>query len=130
MVRVKRPYIQVVFTGLPDLAPLANGLGEFLSPPVTVSGVVERVRRLLLDRNQHLAPSFDGGDDFIGLLGSFGRGAVRVGLGEDSFDGGLKFDEKLENTTLELLPVSLAKKPSTALSQGAEGAVKWNVQRF
>jgi hypothetical protein len=55
---------------------------------------------------------------------------VRVGLGEESFDGGLKFDERLEGTTLELLPVSLAKKPLTALSQEAEGAVKWNVQRF
>jgi hypothetical protein len=78
---------------------------------------------------QHLAPSFDGGDDLIGLLGPSEAAWVCVGLGEESFDGGLKFDDRLEDITLELSPCQLGWKPTTALSQEAEGKVKWNVQR-
>jgi hypothetical protein len=78
---------------------------------------------------RHLAPSFDGGDDLIGLLGPSEGAWVCVGLGEEPLDGGLKFDDRLEDTTLGLSPCQLGKKPTTALSQEAEGDVKWNVQR-
>jgi hypothetical protein len=41
----------------------------------------------------------------------------------------LQVDDGLEDAALETLAVSLAKKPSTALSHDAEVGVKWKVQR-
>ena len=48
---------------------------------------------------------------------------------DKAVDGGLKVDDGLEEPYLSLRRVSLAKKPSTALSHEHEVGVKWKVQR-
>lgn len=45
MAWVRRPEIRVLFADRPDLAPLAEGMGEFLPIPVTALEVVDAVRR-------------------------------------------------------------------------------------
>jgi DNA-binding NtrC family response regulator len=45
MAWVRRPDIRVLFADKPDLAPLAEGMGEFLPIPVTTLEVVDAVRR-------------------------------------------------------------------------------------
>jgi hypothetical protein len=47
MARLKRPGIRVLFVGPADLEPHADGLGTFLTSPVTVPQVVEGVLRTL-----------------------------------------------------------------------------------
>jgi hypothetical protein len=54
---------------------------------------------------------------------------VGVGIGDEAVDGELEVNDGLEDPALEPLTVSLAKNPSTALSQDAEVGVKWKVQR-
>jgi hypothetical protein len=87
-----------------------------------------RLTHVLVDRIQHLVPSFSGGDDLIGMLGPSERPRVGVGLGEEAGDGRLKFDGS-EDATLRRRLASLAKKPSTALGDDAAVGVKWMVQR-
>ena len=50
-------------------------------------------------------------------------------LGEVAVDGGLEVDDGAEDAALQRRLVSLAKKPSTALSQEQEVGVKWKVKR-
>ena len=77
-------------------------------------------------------PSSDGGDDFVWVFGPAEGPRVVVGLSEVSVDCGLERDERVEDAALEALfgefgedPLeSLAKTPSTALSQDAEVGVK------
>ena len=45
--RLKRPSIRVLFVGPADLEKHAEGLGTFLTSPVTVPEVVKRVLRML-----------------------------------------------------------------------------------
>jgi len=45
MAWVRRPDIRVLFADRPDLAPFAEGLGEFLPIPATTPDVVDAVRR-------------------------------------------------------------------------------------
>ena len=45
MAWVRRPEIRVLFADRPDLAPFAEGLGEFLPIPATTPDVVDAVRR-------------------------------------------------------------------------------------
>lgn len=47
MARLKRPSIRVLFVGPADLEKHAEGLGTFLTSPVTVPEVVEGVLRML-----------------------------------------------------------------------------------
>ena len=47
MARLKRPGIRVLFVGPADLEKHAEGLGTFLTSPVTVPQVVEGVLRML-----------------------------------------------------------------------------------
>jgi len=42
-----RPDLRVLFTDMPDLVPLAEGLGEFLAIPATELDVVSAVRRMM-----------------------------------------------------------------------------------
>jgi hypothetical protein len=46
--------------------------------------------------------------------------SIGVGFGSEAVDSGLKVFDGTEDTTLNRQRVSLAKKLSTALSQGAE----------
>ena len=55
----------------------------------------------LVDRIQHLVPSFDGGDDFIRVLGPSKGSRVGVGLGEEAIDGGLQLDDGSEHAAFE-----------------------------
>jgi len=50
-----------------------------------------------------------------------------LGLSLVAIDGGLGIDDTLEDAELSRCRDSLAKKPSTALSQEAEVGVKWNL---
>ena|SRR5690242_5802590 len=47
MARLKRPGICILFVGPADLEPLADGLGTFMTSPLTVPQVVEGVLRML-----------------------------------------------------------------------------------
>ena len=54
---------------------------------------------------------------------------IEVCLGDEAVDGDLQINDDWNTPRLRRWRVSLAKKPSTALSQDAEVGVKWNVQR-
>ena len=54
---------------------------------------------------------------------------IGVCLGDEAIDGGLSSRTDRNTPRLRRRRVSLAKKPSTALSQDAEVGVKWNVHR-
>ena len=44
-------------------------------------------------------PSFDGGDDFVRILGPAEGMRVCIGLGEEALDGGLEFRDGAEDAT-------------------------------
>ena len=46
-------------------------------------------------------PSFDGGDDFVWVLGPAEGSWICVGFGEEALDGGLEFDDGSEDATFE-----------------------------
>jgi hypothetical protein len=48
-----------------------------------------------------LVPSFDGGDDLVGIGGPCEGLGVFVGLGDEAIDGGLQVDEGVKDTALE-----------------------------
>ena len=52
-----------------------------------------------------------------------------VGLGEEAVDGGLEVDDEGKTPRFKRRLDSLAKKPSTALSQQHEVGVKWTTTR-
>ena len=77
-----------------------------------------------------MVPSSDGGDDFVGVCGPCEGLRFGVGLGEESVDGGLERSTTERKTPrFKRHPDSLAKKPSTALSQEHEVGVKWKTKR-
>jgi DNA-binding NtrC family response regulator len=47
MTRSKRPNVKIVFVGTPEQAQHTEGLGTFLTSPITVEEVVEAAARLL-----------------------------------------------------------------------------------
>ena len=71
-----------------------------------------------------MVPASDGGDDFVEIGGPRKGSGVLVGLPQEAVDGGLEFDDRAKTPRLRRRRVSLAKKPSTALSQEAEVGVK------
>jgi hypothetical protein len=73
-----------------------------------------------VEQIQHLVPAFDGGDDFVGVGGPDEGLGHLVGLLDEAVDGGLKVDDGAEDAALSRRLESLAKKPSTALSQEQE----------
>jgi hypothetical protein len=84
---------------------------------------------LTLGTREHLVPASDGGDDFMWIGGSDERLGSVVGFLEEAIDGGLEIDDRMEDPALRRRCASLAKKPSTALSQEAEVGVKWKTKR-
>jgi hypothetical protein len=74
-------------------------------------------------------PSSEGGDDFVRVCGPCEGLRVGVGLGEEAVDGGLEVDDEAEDAAFQARLDSLAKKPSTALSQEHEVGVKWKTKR-
>src|ERR1700727_2247412 len=51
-------------------------------------------------RNQRLVPSFDGCDDFFGVLGPGERLWAEIVLGDVAVDGALEIDDRAEDTAL------------------------------
>jgi hypothetical protein len=64
-------------------------------------------------------------NDGIGAGGPDEGFGMIVGLAQEAVDGGLEIDDARKMPHLSRRPVSLVKKPSTALSQEAEVGVKW-----
>jgi len=55
---MRRPGLKVLFLGLPEMEHYTAGVGELMSPSVTVSEVVERAKAILgangeIDRQLH-----------------------------------------------------------------------------
>ncbi len=69
-------------------------------------------------------PTVDLSDDLIRVCGPDERFWVLIVLDEEPVDGGLEIDDRMETPRFRRCFVSLAKKPSTALSQEAEVGVK------
>ena len=64
-------------------------------------------------------------DDGIGVGGPHEGFGIVIGLAQEAVDGGLQIGDALKTPRCSRRRVSLAKKPSTALSQEAEVGVKW-----
>jgi hypothetical protein len=56
MARSRRRDVKVIFVGTPDQAPHAEGLGTFLTSPITVEEVVKTAERLLATGNPPSRP--------------------------------------------------------------------------
>jgi hypothetical protein len=70
-----------------------------------------------------LAPSSDGGDDFVGLGKSLEVYGVGIAIVEEAVDGRLEVDDGSKGAASERRLVRIAKKPRTALGrQAAVGA--------
>ena len=82
-----------------------------------------------MDRIQHLVPSFDGGDDFVGFLGPLEGARVSVGVDEEAFDGDLEFDDGAEHAAFEPSTGQLGKEALDGIEPRGGGGVKWKVQR-
>jgi hypothetical protein len=83
----------------------------------------DRKTRRLVDRIQHLMPSFDCGDDFIGISVPDEWLGVFVCVGEEAFDGGLEIDERAEDAAFEASFGQLGEVAPMALSHDAEVGV-------
>ena len=66
-------------------------------------------------------PAADFFDDGIGVGGPEEGFGIGIGFLQEAVDGGLEIGDALETARLSRRRVSLAKKPSTALSQGGGG---------
>jgi hypothetical protein len=74
-----------------------------------------------------LVPSFDSGDDFVGVFGPDEGLGIGVGIGDEVVDCILEVLEGTEDATLE---AALGQeREQTALSQEAEVGVKWKTKR-
>jgi DNA-binding NtrC family response regulator len=56
MARFQRPGLNVLFVGVPERREYTDGLGEFLSAPVTAHGVVAMVGRMLAEPSMQWDP--------------------------------------------------------------------------
>ena len=83
--------------------------------------VLRQVGRVRIESNLGATP--DGGDDLIGIGGPDERLGAVVGFGEEVLNGGLEIDERRSTPRLSRRLLSLAKKPSTTLSQEADFGV-------
>ena len=74
-------------------------------------------------------PTLSGGDDQFRVSGPAEGAWVRVGVREEAVDGFLEGAQGVEHTTPQPPLASLAKKPSTALSQDADVRVTGKTKR-
>ena len=68
-----------------------------------------------------MVPSFNGGDDLIGMLGPLERLRVGVGLGEEAVDGRLKFDDGSEDAAFEATAGELGEEAFDRIEPGCGG---------
>lgn len=66
-------------------------------------------------------PSFDGGDDFVGVGGPFEWLWVGIGLGDEAVDSGLQIDDGMEDTALQSTPAELGEETLDGVEPGARG---------
>ena len=66
-------------------------------------------------------PSFDGGDDFVGIGRPCEGLRVCVGLSHEAVDGGLEIDDGVEDTALQSTPAELGEEPLDGVEPGARG---------
>jgi hypothetical protein len=63
-----------------------------------------------VDQIYRLIPTFDGGDDFIGIGGPHEGFGVIVGFLQEAVDGGLEIDNRAEGTAFEAAVGQLSKE--------------------
>ena len=66
-------------------------------------------------------PSFDGGDDFVGVGGPREWLRVGVGLSDEAVDGRLEIDDGAEDTAFQSTSAELGKKSLDSVGPGARG---------
>ena len=66
-----------------------------------------------------MAPSIDGGDDFVGICGPDEGLGLMIGLRNESVDGGLELDEGAEDAALEAAPRELGEEALDSVEPGA-----------
>lgn len=76
-----------------------------------------------------MVPTFDGGDDFIGIGGPDERLGLPVVFGDVAVDGGLQVDDGMEHAAPEATLRQLGEEALDALSHEHEVGVKWKVKR-
>jgi hypothetical protein len=74
-----------------------------------------------LMQRSHLVPSFDGGDDLVGIGGPCEGFGVFVGLGDEAVDGGLEVDEGAKDAALEASFGELGEVSLDGVEPGAGG---------
>ena len=77
-----------------------------------------------------MEPALDGSDDLVGIGGLGERSWLAVVPGEETVDGGLEVDSRVEDAAFRRPFDWLAKKPTAALSHEQEVGVKWKVRRL
>ena len=68
-----------------------------------------------------MSPTLDGDEDGVGGFGPDERLGLVVGLGDEAVDGGLQFDDRGEDATLEPLPGELGKPALDCVGPRARG---------
>lgn len=72
-----------------------------------------------MDRFQHLEPSVSGGDDVIGVGSPYERlGFGDVVLGDETVDGSLQVDNRMEHAVLEPAPRQFCEEPFDRIQPG------------
>ena len=71
-----------------------------------------------------MVPSFDGGDDFVGVGRPDEGLGIAIDLFDEAVDGGLEIDDGAEDTAFEPPPGEFGEEALDALSHDAEVGVK------
>ena len=66
-------------------------------------------------------PSFDCGDDFVGIGRPCEGLRVCVSLGDEAVDSGLEIDDRVEDTSLQSTAAELGEEPLDGVEPGARG---------
>ena len=66
-------------------------------------------------------PTFDGGDDLVGIGGPNERCGVVVGFGDEAVDGGLEIDDRVEHSSFESAFAELGEEGFDGIEPGARG---------
>ena len=75
-------------------------------------------------------PTFDGGDNFVGIGGPDEGLGIIIGLGDESIDGGLQVDHGSEDTALETASGELGEVSLDGVEPGEhEVGTKWKTKR-
>ena len=70
---------------------------------------------------ERLAPSLDGGDDFVWVCGPDKGAWVLVGLVDEAIDGGLRIDNEVDHAALEAAVCQFGEEPPHRVEPGRRG---------